>query len=288
MPLDQVGPEQFTAFARKYQGWKSSGFDSLVTRLSAFFRWAVEMEYIDRYRPGPSFQRPAKQAIRDDRIKRRRSFSPVEVSKLYQAAGETMKCWIALGLCAAFTNSDVAHLTRSVVDLSTGIIDFRRRKTGLVRRVIPLPQEVANLLKLYKRPEGGNSDRFFLTRRGREFDRTRQSNGKPTSNISRMFGKIVKATGIKECSDGRNFAGLRTSFYNLAPRDGYDTERAIIMGHAHGRIDLDHYLEDVGIERLRHVVQFVWSQINISPGDSASQIQASPTESPSPTPTASP
>src|SRR5581483_11109203 len=52
-PLADIGPRHFTAYAATFATWKASGFDSVVSRVSSLFRWAVEMEYIDRFRPGP-------------------------------------------------------------------------------------------------------------------------------------------------------------------------------------------------------------------------------------------
>jgi hypothetical protein len=67
-------PAVFSDFARRFGDWKSSGFDSVVTRIGALYNWAVEMEYIDRYRPGPQFQRPDKQELRDERLDLSKSF----------------------------------------------------------------------------------------------------------------------------------------------------------------------------------------------------------------------
>ena len=41
-------------------------------------------------------------------------------------------------------NSEVANLTRDVIDLDTAVIDFKRRKTGKIRRACPLPAEVVD------------------------------------------------------------------------------------------------------------------------------------------------
>lgn len=267
VPLNQIGPQQFSDYAAKVAHLKASGFDSVVCRVGSLFRWAVKMEYIDKYRPGPVFQRPGKQAIRDERISRVRSFTPDEIAKLWVTANNTMRCFIGLGVCAAFINSDVSHLPRICVDLTTGIVDFRRRKTGKVRRVCPLPADVLAEMKRYIRPDPREkrfAELFFLTVNGRPYSMTRKEDGKPTNTLSRIFANLLEDTGVSTVGDGRNFAGLRTTFYNLAPKSGYEIERMIIMGRAKGTIDLDHYLEDVGLDRLTHVVTHVWNQISTS------------------------
>lgn len=264
MDIDAIGPVHFTRFAESMNGWKASGFDSVVCRVGTLFRFAVEMEYIDRFRPGPIFRRPARKELREQRIDRSFSFTVTEVATAYNGAGRTMKRWIALGICAAFVNSDVANMTRAAIDLNTGIIDFRRRKTGKVRRVIPLPPDVIRLLGRYRRPDPvsvEHADLFFISQKGRPYSVTKNANGKPSNTISRLTSKLLVRLKIKQPGDKRNFKSFRTTFFNLAPRGGYDTERMIIMGRAQGTVDLDSYLEDVGIDRLRHVVNHVWGQV---------------------------
>jgi integrase len=264
MDIRQIGPTELTAYAATVK-WKASGFDSVVSRVGALFRWAIQMEYLDRFRPGPEFVRPAKGELRSDRIELEKCYTAEELAKLYDRGNDTLKAWIALGCCAAFNNADIANLTYDVIDLSTGIIDFRRRKTGKIRRVIPLPVDVVALLRRCQRPSPTAPDAtrlFFITRSGNPYTRQCSSSGKfvPTDSISRMFAKLIDAAGI-ETDRGQNFSGIRTTFRNLAPRGGYDTEREIIMGHAQGSIDYDSYLEDVGMDRLRFVVDHVWGKV---------------------------
>jgi integrase len=264
--IADIGPRHFSGYAHALpKTLKPASFDTIVTLVSAIFHWAVGMEYIDRFRPGPDFVRPAKQELRDARIALHKSFTPAQVAKLYDAANRTMRCMIALGVCAAFNNSDIAHVTRTVLDLKGGVIDFRRRKTGKVRRVIPLPADVLDLLKSYVRPEPADpawSDLFFVTEYGNPYARTKSRKGgyMPSNTVSRLFAELMDVAGLPDVK-GQNFSGLRTTFRNLAPRGGYDLELKIILGHARGTIDLDHYLEDVGVDRLRHVVNHVWGLV---------------------------
>ncbi len=253
--IDQIGPREFSAYAREFDSWKGSGFDSVVSRVLAFFRWAQGMEYVEKFNPGPQFQRPDKKQLRGERIEKQFSFTIPEIAALYHAANDTMQCWIALGVCAAFTNTDVSHLPKDII--AGGVIDFRRRKEGRVRRVIPLPADVVELIAGYRRPET-SLPYFFVTTGGNCYSRT--GAGGPSCSISTLFARLIDESGVEKIK-GRGFKGLRTSFFNLAPRSGYDTERKIIMGRAQGTIDYDSYLEDIGLDRLRHVVNHVWSQV---------------------------
>lgn len=263
-------PEIFTEYAKKFADWKASGYDSVVSRIGALFNWAIEMEYIQRWRCGPMFRRPAKSDLRSERIDLAKYIEPATIAKLYNAADDRMKLWIGLGLCAAFTNSDIAHVARECVDLDTGVIDFRRRKTGKIRRVCPLPGPIATLMRNYKRPEPADKafeDYFFLTKSGHPFGRTRKTGWNPSDTISRFWKKNLAAAEVV----GPVFTGLRTTFYNLAPGGEYELERKIVMGRARGNIDLDSYLERFKLERLVHVVGVVWAHVSISLKDSASE-----------------
>jgi integrase len=262
MNIREIGPSQFQAYADQFVKWKSSGFDSVVSRVSEFFNWAVKMEYIDRFRAG-TFLRPGKEAIRSERIELAKSYTPDEVAQLYVAGNHTMRCFIALGVVAAFINSDIANVPRIAIDLETGVIDFRRLKKGKIRRVIPLPADVLNLLRDYERPEPTDeawADLFFITTNGNPYSRPKSRTGKwmPSDSISRLFRELIVAAGV-ERKRGRNFTGLRTTHYNRAIAGKWEMERKIVMGRAKGDIDSDHYLEDVGIERLKHYTAFIWN-----------------------------
>ena len=293
MPLAEVNsPAVLGAFSATFGSWKSSGYDSIVARVGTFFAWAVEMEYIDRFRPGPQFKRPAKSEIRDQRIELVKSFTPQQVARMLAAANQTMRCWIMLGVCGAMNNSDIAHLTPGVVDLHTGIIDYRRRKTGRVRRIIPLPDDVRDALRAYRdRVVGRDSaaTSFFITeRKGAAFAADDSLiDFSPSDTISRLFRRVCEDAGVTR-SRGQGFSGLRTTFFNLCPV-GYDAERSAIMGRAKGSIDLDHYAEGLNLDRLRHVVNHVWSQISSERTGQAASPSASPVAEAAPSsPTAPP
>lgn len=262
-PMSVVNrPDTFARYARRYGGWKSSGFDSVVSRVGALFRWAADMEYIDRYRPGPEFQRPAKSEIRSERIELTKAYTFDGIAKIIERPGPH-KLWCWLGVLAGYTNSDVAKLTALTMDRENHLLDFRRAKTGKIRRVCPLPKSVFDdLLELAKKCESPDQP-IFITQSGNRYARIGKH---PVDSISRLWRKVCIAVGVYNYQ----FTGLRTTLYNHWPR-GYELERKIVMGRAHGTIDLDHYLEDVGIDRLRHCVNHLYELVNTSLRDLASQ-----------------
>jgi integrase len=222
------------------------------------------MEIIDRYRPGPGFVRPDKSLLRDERLQLSFCFTPDEYRKLVRKAGPTMRCFLGLGLYAAMNNSEISHLSGDVIDFDSKRIDFRRRKQGRVRRICPLPDSLVDDLRKYARPDPadpGDSDLYFLTRSGHPYSATRHRDGKPSDSIGRMFRKLMDAADV-ELRPGRGFKGLRTTFFNACPR-GYEPERAIIMGRAKGTVDYDSYLEGDGSDRLRELVDHVYSAFSI-------------------------
>lgn len=263
VPIAEIGPDHFAAYAETIAHFKASGYASTVSCVRSLFNWAVKMEYTERARFGAGFVVPSRQVIRDDRIAKPKSFAPADVRKMIGAADHPMRAMILLGAVAAMTPSEIANLDRDCVDLRGGIIDFRRRKTGKIRRVIPLPPAVAAELRTYVRPEpasAAHAGLFFIRPSGEPFIR---ESGAP---ISDAFYHFARRVGVKAEGGGTGFSGLRTTFVNLAP-PGSREEVELIAGHALGTILFDHYLERVGLEGLRRVTSHVWKVISTARPD---------------------
>lgn len=266
MNIRDIGEPHFTAYAATFHGYAASAFDSVVSRVSAMFNWAFEMEWIDRYKPGPQFARPEKQAILDDRIDLSKRYEMEDLARMWEKASATERCWITLGLCGGMNNADVANLPRDkpVVDLDRGVIDYRRRKSGKKRRVMYLPPDVATLLRRYRRPAEPATDdareAFFVTEHGNPYARTKSRKGgyMPSNAVTTLWSKLETRAGVSHV-DRRNFSGVRTTAWNAWPRGEYEMERKIVFGRDMRGIDMDHYLEDVGEDRVRHCISHVWT-----------------------------
>lgn len=286
-----VGPEEFRKYAAAIGHLKVSGYDSKVAHVVTMFRWAVANDYLDKTNFGSEFVRPAKQDVRDERVVRTRSFTADEVNAMLKTATGTIKVLTMLGICGGLNNSEVSALEATCVDLDRGMIDFRRRKTGRVRRVIPLPPEVATAMKDYRRPAPADPKHdhlFFLTDDGgRKSNRgrptlvgvpyCRQSEKGPVNTVSVLFTRLMVEAGVRgedDEADGRSFAGLRTTLVNLAP-PGYRDEVECIIGHSMGSILLDHYVEEEDLSRLKHVVDHVWSAVSSEPKGRSRKTKAS-------------
>jgi hypothetical protein len=285
---------------------------------------------------GPDFIRPGKDDLRDVRLGKQKAFSAEELGMLWAVADELERIWLGLGLLS-LDNGDVMRLSRSVIvprrsirqlqregaaggAVGSGshlpepardparpaprspspearVIDFRRLRRGRIRRVIPLPLELEELLAHYQRPDAVRAeyeDRQFLRPGGTTLDRFTKSG--PQNFLSQWFSGLLIRAGLRErgqwhkrsgepagdaegkrkrkrlisagTGDGRNFRALRTTFANLAPA-GYREEVEIVMGHSQGGVLLENYLETQGFDRLDELVAAVWSAARSKPPSAA-------------------
>lgn len=293
--LDDLGPAHFSKYAQVIRGEAATTWNRHIAYIEAWVRWGLERGLWrnnvqvrgiaigqDPLRTivGPDLVKLPAQDLRDSRLRKTKSFSPDEIRKLWAVAGDdTMRLMIGLGICGALDNADVAQLTRDVIDLQNGIVDYRRRKSGRVRRVIPLPAELTTLLRAYRRPEPSRPEYgefFFLTEGGQPLSAMGESG--PTCRLATRFTRLMEKAGLRprgvtrrvtgtnqrkleypggRKSDGRGFRSLRTTFPNLAP-PGYRDEVEVVMGHSQGSVLADSYLELHGLGRLRELTAHVW------------------------------
>lgn len=290
--VDDLTPADFTKYVQNFDERAASTLARKMAYIQAMFAWASHGRSRVCELPdyGPDFIKPSAQTLRDERISAVKSYTPEEIQALWGKANDQEKLWIGLGINGAMDNSDLANLTRDVINLEEGTIDYRRRKRGKVRRIIPLRPEVLKMLKAYQRPapvRPEDADLVFLTPTGHKLVRMVPSPKDPSISspidyVSFRWSKLLQRAGLRPKakrkrvekpdgskrvkliwgggSDRRGYRGLRTTFANhVAP--GYGDERKIIMGHAHGETFLDDYLEKIGTTRLRELVDSVWSSI---------------------------
>ena len=157
--LVDIDPTDFTAYAKTFAGHAPSDLARAVAYVTAFFRWCVAeglMSTVPKF--GTYFRKPPKQAHRDKRIQQTKAYTPLEIRSLWEKANATERLWIGLGLNGALDNADLSEFTADVIDGDK--LDYRRRKVGLARRIIPLRPEVLELLEKYKRPQAGRCSRL--------------------------------------------------------------------------------------------------------------------------------
>ncbi len=286
-PLGTLTQQDFSRHAAELAEFAPSTVYRTVAYLQAWFGYCRDEGLIAELPSyGRMFRKPSAQTRRDVRLSVEKSYDGRQVRELHAAARPDERLWIVLGLCGALDNADVAHLTRDVLDREAGVIDYRRRKRGKVRRVIPMPPAFWAALDRYRRPpaaDPADEDRVFLTPEGHALARKATSaSGKVYSidYVSMRWTRLMIATGLRPpmpsrrvkahrelerrtkgrgSADGAGFRGLRTTFPNMAP-PGYRDEVEIVMGHSHGKVLLDNYLEKVGVGRLRELVDAVYRE----------------------------
>lgn len=293
-PLKEITQPDFTGYALTFGENAPSTFHRVVAYLQAFFTFCADEGLIDSApQYGRSFVKPPRQEHRDKRMAETKSYTVDELRQLWHHARGEERLWLALGLNGAMDNSDLAHLTVDVIDRIAGLFDYRRRKRGKVRRVIPIRPEVLFLLDQYVRraPAGDeHADRLLLTPTGLPLQRMKESaagRSNPLDYVSMRWTRLLIRAGLrapmpakrrvgrknlpddperpkrfkaKGGAAGQGFRALRTTFANLAP-PGYRDEVEIVMGHNRGGVLLDSYLERFGVARLRELVDHVWQTV---------------------------
>lgn len=240
-----------------------------IGRVRSIFKHGYEAGLLDRpMRYGPEFRKPSKRTVRlARRAKGERMFEAEEIHAMLNVAGIQIRAMIYLAANAGMGNSDVAMLTRSVVNLKTGIVEFPRPKTGVARRAVLWPETIAALRALAKvRPKPTlpeHSDLVFVTRFGQPWVRVsapgKRSQGKHRAvvkdSVAMEFCKVARAAGVGK--DGRGFYALRHTFRTIADEVGDRPAVDLVMGHENGADIATHYVERISDERLRAVTEHV-------------------------------
>jgi integrase len=302
-PAREYGPDDFTKFAKGIAGQAPSTLARHVAYENEFFAWCVLEGYVDRVPSfGAYFARPPQQEHRDARLAQAKSFKPAEIRAQWAAADHVERCWIALGLNGALDNADLANLPLpepgGVLDLEAAVLDYRRRKRGKVRRVIPLLPVTVRLIRHYlkrhrRQPaDPSHAELLFITRDGHPVGRLKDSSNPERAGranaidaVSRAWQRLMVKAGLRKPptvtrtgkganrkrslkfagdADRRGFRSFRTTVANSYP-PGFKEEIEIVMGHVQDSVLIEHYLETLGLTRLRELVEHVWATAFTSP-----------------------
>lgn len=289
-------PEDFQRYRLKLA--KRLGVHALtrhVTCIRSLFRYAYDVDLInDAVKLGKGFANPTAAQKRKAKQKAelengKKLFTREELVAILDACGPELHGPVLLGINGGFGNTDCATLPRSAVDLDAALIAYARPKTG-VRRVVPLwPQTVEALRQAIAsdRPNAGDKETaalMFLTPTGRPLVRQTVSNDEErgrvraanTDELSGRFAALLKSLGIHR--PGKGFYTLRHTFRTWADETNDQHAIHLVMGHAiPGMSGI--YVEEIGVERLRKVVNHVRSKL--WPKGTAEQAQPVSTDQPS-------
>jgi hypothetical protein len=316
-PINDLGPADFGRYAKAISHNAQSSYGRKVAYVESFMRWALQLgrlgnnRFVRELTPGmdplrslvgPVLLKPSKADLRDERIVKSKSFTPAELGKLWHVADDRERLWIGLGLNGALDNADVMAMVWRVVAVASQykgvvasdcslVLDYRRRKRGRVRRVVPLVPAVAcrladHLVVSCDGRDPTDDELVFRSDDGKSLRKFTASG--PQNYITSKFRSLMVRAGIRPPAeitideqgrkhaksagngDGRGFRSLRTTFANLAP-SGFRDEIEIVMGHSHGQTILDSYLETQGFSRLYELVTAVWEQAFSEPPDESWQ-----------------
>mgnify|MGYP003872707589 CR=1 FL=1 len=130
-----------------------------------------------------------------------------EIRRLWAAAPDRTRAFMALALNAGFGQSDVSDLRMREVDLSNGVIEHARVKTGIVTRH-KLWSVTADLLSRHRRDGAAPSDRWFVTEEGGPlvWQRLDDARLKKGDAIKNAFWRVQQET---EINGARGFYSLR-------------------------------------------------------------------------------
>lgn len=273
-----VDTDWFSKFARTINRKAVTSRRRDIIYLTAFFNWAGPGRHsLNFYKQpvnfGPDLVKPEESAIRESLAASSKLYTPEQFFDAMMAVRGCPLLYAAglLGLNCAFYASDVTAIEEADFDLETSQHTFPRPKTKIERKCYLMPETVhAIRLYLASRPQRvAGVGRMFVRDDGGAFN-VRRDNG-PTGA---SFGDTVGAYW-REIT-GLPFSGLRTTFATIA--DGLEDQRAVdlIMGHAAKSIRAKHYVKHFSLDRLRAVVESVWSQFVFAlPLPSGEQISSS-------------
>lgn len=248
-----------------------------IVAIQSMFKWGVQtgvLEQLPRY--GQAFAKPSAADVRRSRAKREREngkklFTADQIRALLSSAAPTVKVAILLGINGGFGNTDCSALPRTAIDLDRGLIDFERPKTA-VRRIVPLwPETVTAIRALLdgERPKPANDEaKPLLFRSEQGYALVRQTIQRPDG---REIKKVVYIDRLGDWFDGLlvelklkryglGFYSLRHTFRTWADDCGDQHAIHRIMGHSIPGMS-GVYIEEIGLERLRRVVNLVRSRV---------------------------
>jgi integrase len=252
-----LDPEDFAALRNKLaKKWGPVTLGNVIQRIRVAFKFAWDNGLIDRpVRYGQGFKRPSRKVVRIDRARKGpKLFTADEIRHLLAAAGPQLRAMVLLGINGGFGNADCGHLPLSAVDLTTGVIDFPRPKTGIPRRCPLWPETVQAIREVAAcRPEPKNVQHaglVFITKYGLPW-----SKDATDQTLAKEFGKLLRALHVNG-RKGLGFYTLRHSFRTVADETKDQPAVDYIMGHESPHMSTV-YREKISDERLKAVTDHV-------------------------------
>jgi integrase len=206
LQLMEFGPEHFKSFAESLAKRAPSSFARIVATVMGFFKYCRDEGIavaVPSYRS--YFLRPPQAHIRDRRLQQKKSFTHEELWALIEHADVQEKAWIGLALSGAMDNADISHLTFNLFDKSGILLDYRRRKQGLVPRLIPIHplarEWLDEYLKIRPKPAAPEYEKLvFLTPTGLPLQRStpgKSGIGNHIDYLAYRWDRLLRRAGLR-------------------------------------------------------------------------------------------
>lgn len=252
LPLNAISPRDVRSFrdALTKTGLSPSTVNQTVRKiLSAPFLAAFRLGYVT-VNPCSSVE-----ALQDKGDKEKDVFTPEQILALYNAAEGDWRGVILAGYSTGLRLRDVTELRWEAINMSTGVLKIKTRKTDTTV-ILPLSPELMTWLKT--QPRGIGKAPAFPSLAGKS--------GAGKSGLSMQFKRIMEKAGIagrvlrarKEKSAGRtqsslSFHSLRHSFNSALANAGVAQEiRQKLTGHASAAMNAKYTHHEV--ETLRAAI----------------------------------
>ncbi len=134
-----------------------------------------------------------------------RSFSIDELKSMWAVATSREKLYICLGLNAGYTQNEIAHLTKSEIDLQTGYIQRDRTKTGVFAK----HKLWAITIEIIKKELARTGSLAFRTNRGKPLVTVTSSGNNSDKIANRWYRLISRASTTTPIPQPNGFKYLR-------------------------------------------------------------------------------
>ena len=252
LPLNAISQRDVRSFrdALTKAGLSPSTVNQTVRKvLSAPFLAAFRLGYVT-VNPCSSIE-----ALQDKGDKEKDVFTPEQILALYNAAEGDWRGVILAGYSTGLRLRDVTELRWETIDMSTGVLKIKTRKTDTTV-ILPLSPELMTWMQ--SQPRGIGKAPIFPSLAGKS--------GAGKSGLSMQFKRIMEKAGIagrvlrarKEKSAGRtqsslSFHSLRHSFNSALANAGVSQEvRQKLTGHASAAMNAKYTHHEV--ETLRAAI----------------------------------
>jgi integrase len=253
--VSALQPDDFRELHRKMME-KTKGSPTVgrfyVTVARMPWAWGKANAKCEAVAMGSRFKLPPKSAVRIKRRERgRQTFTTDEIKTMLDDSRPFMRAAILLGINGGYTQSEVAEIQRSWLDLEYGAIDHLRGKTAFDRRVTLWPEtiEAIKAMPKYQPRERKAKGRLFMTRNGRAYS----DDG--ANGIAQAFKRLMKKHKIQLEQTG--FGKLRATHRTVSDEAKDPNACRLIVGHQIGEGSEENYIRSISDDRLKAVTDHV-------------------------------